>query len=130
MKSYLHSLIPFLLFLLNHLRLPSPEFDPIPDNYYCSPGTSRYIGLGRTSRKTPSSVVPYCLGVFTDPFHSNRRHIIARVGSRGNMFTDPLRSNRRPIIARVGSRGNMFTDPFRSNRRPIIARWLPREYVY
>jgi hypothetical protein len=28
-KSSLHRLIPFLLFLLNHLRLPSPELDPI-----------------------------------------------------------------------------------------------------
>jgi hypothetical protein len=29
MKSSWHSLIPFLPFLLNHLRLPSPELDPI-----------------------------------------------------------------------------------------------------
>jgi hypothetical protein len=28
-KSYYHSLIPFLSFLLNHLRLPSPKLDPI-----------------------------------------------------------------------------------------------------
>jgi hypothetical protein len=30
MKSF-NSLIPFLPFLLNHLRLPSPELYPIPD---------------------------------------------------------------------------------------------------
>jgi hypothetical protein len=30
MKSSFHSLIPSLPFLLNHLRLPSPELDPIP----------------------------------------------------------------------------------------------------
>jgi hypothetical protein len=32
MKSSCHSLIPFLPFLLNHLRLPSPELGPILDN--------------------------------------------------------------------------------------------------
>jgi hypothetical protein len=32
MKSSCRSLIPFLPFLLNHFRLPSPELDPILDN--------------------------------------------------------------------------------------------------
>jgi hypothetical protein len=32
MKSFLHCLIPNLSFLLNHLRLPSPELDPILHN--------------------------------------------------------------------------------------------------
>jgi hypothetical protein len=31
-EVFLSSLIPFLPFLLNHLRLPSPEFDPFLDN--------------------------------------------------------------------------------------------------
>jgi hypothetical protein len=31
MKSSTRSLIPFLLFLLNHIRLPSPELDPALD---------------------------------------------------------------------------------------------------
>jgi hypothetical protein len=33
------------------------------------------------------------LGVFTDPLLCNRRRIVARVGSRGNMFTESLTSN-------------------------------------
>jgi hypothetical protein len=32
MKSFQHSLIPFLPFLLNHFRLSSPELNPILDN--------------------------------------------------------------------------------------------------
>jgi hypothetical protein len=33
------------------------------------------------------------LGVFTDPLHSNGRHV-APDGSRGNVFTEPLPSDR------------------------------------
>jgi hypothetical protein len=33
------------------------------------------------------------LGVFTDPLPSNRRPIVGRVGSRGNVFTESLSSN-------------------------------------
>jgi hypothetical protein len=33
MKSSLYRLIPFLTFLLNYLLLPSPELDPILENY-------------------------------------------------------------------------------------------------
>jgi hypothetical protein len=57
MKSSFHSLISFLPFLLNHLRLPSPELNPFLDNNYCSLGTSRYIASGQTPWKTPSSIV-------------------------------------------------------------------------
>jgi hypothetical protein len=32
-----------------------------------------------------------------------------------SVFTDPLPSNRRPIVKRLGSRGNVFTDSFSSN---------------
>jgi hypothetical protein len=35
-KSSLHSLTDFLPFLLNHLRLPSPELDPVLDNWSVS----------------------------------------------------------------------------------------------
>jgi hypothetical protein len=61
MKSSCHSLIPFLTFLLNHLRLPSPELDPVLDETPCFLGTSRYIASGRTPLKTTSFIVPYCL---------------------------------------------------------------------
>jgi hypothetical protein len=36
------------------------------------------------------------LGVFTDPLPGNRRSIIARIGSRGNVFTESLPSNGYP----------------------------------
>jgi hypothetical protein len=37
-KSSYHSIIPFLPFLRNHLRLPSPELDPIPFRLlFCTP---------------------------------------------------------------------------------------------
>jgi hypothetical protein len=48
MKSSLHHLI------LNHLHLPSPELDPI---LLLAAWDPRYIALGRTPRKTPSSII-------------------------------------------------------------------------
>jgi hypothetical protein len=61
-KSSWHSLIPVLPFLLNHLRLPSPELDPIPFRLLlCT--SSRPLAVpfyntsARTPRKTPSSIV-------------------------------------------------------------------------
>jgi hypothetical protein len=33
------------------------------------------------------------LGVFIDPLPSNRRHMVARVGSRWNVFTESSTSN-------------------------------------
>jgi hypothetical protein len=68
-KTSWHSLIPFLSFLLNHLRLPSPELDPVPFRllFFCTfcysastspllPKTS-YDHFAWTPRKTQSSVV-------------------------------------------------------------------------
>jgi hypothetical protein len=100
-KSSCHSLIPFLPFLPNHLGLPSPELDPIPD--YCSifrplcffyftlvlPNTS-YNHLARIPRKTPSSIVK---NVFTCPLPSNGCHFTVERLCCGNMFTDSLPSN-------------------------------------
>jgi hypothetical protein len=42
MNSSLHSLIQFLSFLLNHLRLPSPKLNPILDNSLKRPSLSLY----------------------------------------------------------------------------------------
>jgi hypothetical protein len=47
-KSTLHRRIPFLPFLLNHLRLPSPELDPITILATWDP---RYMASERTYRK-------------------------------------------------------------------------------
>jgi hypothetical protein len=44
-------------------------------------------------QKTPSSIIPYYLCVFTNQLPRNRRPIVARVGSRGNVFTGSLPSN-------------------------------------
>jgi hypothetical protein len=74
MKSSFHSLIPSLPFLLNHLGLPSPELAPILKNFLNELFFNRtlstsellpwkfplHISSGRTLRKTPSSIVPYC----------------------------------------------------------------------
>jgi hypothetical protein len=49
MKSPLHSIIPFLPFLLNHLRLPSPGLGPI---LIVAARDPRYIVSGRTQRIT------------------------------------------------------------------------------
>jgi hypothetical protein len=73
LKSYWYSLIPFLTLLLNHLRLPSIELDPIlflldyftsrlmfSNPLYISPRrltVPSYNSSVRTSRKTPSSIV-------------------------------------------------------------------------
>jgi hypothetical protein len=52
-KSYLHSLINFWPFLLNHLRLPSPELDPIIDsNSLKRPSLPLYNPSARTTQKT------------------------------------------------------------------------------
>jgi hypothetical protein len=54
MTSYCHSLIPFLPFLLNHIRLPSPELDPIIDNWLKRPYLSLHNTSARTTQKTAS----------------------------------------------------------------------------
>jgi hypothetical protein len=56
-KSSWHSVIPFVPFLLNHLRLPSPELGPV----LLAASDPRYVASRRTQRITPllnnSSVV-------------------------------------------------------------------------
>jgi hypothetical protein len=54
-KSSSHSLILFLPFLLNHLRLPSPELDSVPLLAAWDPHYS--IILRQTPWKTPSSII-------------------------------------------------------------------------
>jgi hypothetical protein len=64
-KSSRHSLIPFLPFLLNHLRLSSPELDPVLlQLLFCTPFSSAFTSpplpntsykqFARTPRKEPS----------------------------------------------------------------------------
>jgi hypothetical protein len=53
MKSYFHSVIPFLPFLLSHLTLSSPELDPVLDNSSLKRSSlSLYNPLARTTQKT------------------------------------------------------------------------------
>jgi hypothetical protein len=87
MKSSCHSLIPFLPFLLSHLRLSSPELCPFLDNCFVIQPRSRPRGKHRLL--FPRIV----LDVFTDPLPSNRHPIVARVGSRRNVLTESLPSN-------------------------------------
>jgi hypothetical protein len=104
-KSSLHCLIPFFPFLLNHLRLPSPELDPILDknstllqlnslNFWQlkRPSFFLYNPLTWTTQKTQ----PLCCweGSFTDPLPRNGRPIVARVRFLGNVFTESLPSNK------------------------------------
>jgi hypothetical protein len=104
MKSSFHRVIPLLPLLLNHVRLPSLELDSVLDNNELFSnwtlstsdnflGIFCYISSERTPRKTSSSIVPYCLGMFMDPLPSNRCLIVARFGSRGTVFPESLRSN-------------------------------------
>jgi hypothetical protein len=111
MKSYFHSLIPFLPFLLKSPSTaisrtrPNSRQQPTLMNFssiglsqlltttICSLGTSRYIASGRIPRKYRLLLSRIVLGVFADPLPSNRRPIVARVCSRGNMFTESLPSN-------------------------------------
>jgi hypothetical protein len=58
-KTSSHSLIPFLPFLLDHLRLPSPELSQLLATN-CTLGTSRCIAYGRTPRNTSYSVGSCC----------------------------------------------------------------------
>jgi hypothetical protein len=51
------------------------------------------ISSGRTPRKTRLLSSRIVLSVFTDPLSSNRRPLVARVGSHGNVFTESLPSN-------------------------------------
>jgi hypothetical protein len=85
MKSSFHNIIPFLLFLFNHLRPPSPELDSVLDNNYLKrPSLSLYDPSVRTTQKTQT--LYYWEGLPTDPLSRNRRPIVARVGYRGNVI--------------------------------------------
>jgi hypothetical protein len=93
MKSSLRSLINFFPFRLSHLRLPSRELDPIHDNNSLLPWNFSLYSLGADpTEKNLLLLSRIVLGVFIDPLPSNRRPIIARVGSRVNVFTEPLPS--------------------------------------
>jgi hypothetical protein len=67
MKPSWHSLIPFLPFLFNYLRLPSPELDQILSLAAWDP---RFIESKWTNRKHRE-------GVSTAPLHSSRSYSIA-----------------------------------------------------
>jgi hypothetical protein len=88
MKSIFHSLILFLLFLLIHFWLPSPELDP---NLFRLLFCTTYIALRRTHRK--QRFLYCCEGMFTAPLPSNRRPIVPRVCFCGNVFSESLPSN-------------------------------------
>jgi hypothetical protein len=118
MRTSLHSLIPFLPFLLSHIQLPIPSIlccnsqlrrlsvliPALPSSY---PGrlASRnsinsndllctfYIHWARTTQKTQPL---YCWeGVFTAPLHSNGSYSIVACIFRccGNVFIEQLPSN-------------------------------------
>jgi hypothetical protein len=82
MKSYSHSLIPFL---------QSSELDPFLDKLFKRHFLSLYISSGRTSKKTQPLYCWECF--FIDPLPSNGRHIVAHLRFRGCGFTESLLSN-------------------------------------
>jgi hypothetical protein len=110
-KPCFHSLIPFLPFLLNHIRLPSPELDPFLDNNWL-----KWTLLQPNSlRSWQQLTAPLQLPVVWPRGEPHGKHclLLSRIVLR--VFTDPLPSNKRPIVARFGSRGNMFTESLPSN---------------
>jgi hypothetical protein len=104
----LHRLFFLMPFLLNHIRLPSPELGAILDNkspahipagwrletkFFSATASfgTLYNHFAWTTKKTQPL---YCWeGVFTAPLLSSRRSIVTRVGSHGNVFTESLPSN-------------------------------------
>jgi hypothetical protein len=109
MKSSLHRLIPFLPWFCNcqFRRLHSIQFlcskagrmasrSSTPHSrllFYCAstlPNIS-YNHFARTTQRIQP--VFFTRRVVTAPFPSNRRPIVARVGSCGNVFTESLPSN-------------------------------------
>jgi hypothetical protein len=82
MKSSSHGLIPFLSFLLNHPRLPSPEFAPI---LILAAWDPPYTASMRTDRK--HRFLYCCEGMFRAPLHSNGSYsIVACVFVAARMF--------------------------------------------
>jgi hypothetical protein len=74
------------------MNYSSNELSQILPTHY-SIGTTHYITSERLPRKHRLLLSRIILGVFTDPLPSNRRPIVARVGSRRNVFTESLPSN-------------------------------------
>jgi hypothetical protein len=95
MKPSLHSLIHLLSFLLNHLRLPCPELDPILDNIsnFTAHSTNEHFFI-TTLHGLRRKHSLYCKGgVFTDTLTSSGHPIVAPVCFLGNVFTESLPSN-------------------------------------
>jgi hypothetical protein len=111
MKSSFHSLISFLPFLLNHLRLPSPELDPVLDN-----NSVKWTLLQLNSLNFWQQLIaPLELMVIWPRGWPQGKHRLLLSCIVLGVFTDPLPSNKRPIFARVGSHWKMFTEPLPSN---------------
>jgi hypothetical protein len=98
-----HHLIPSLPFLLNRLRLPSLELDPLLDDNWL-----KWTLLQLNSQLLTATTAPLELPV-----------IQPRGGPHGK---------HRLLLSRIVL--GVFTEPLPSNRRPIVAHWLPRECVY
>jgi hypothetical protein len=108
MKSSFHTLVPFVSFLLNNLRLPSPELDQILDNWL------KWTLLQLNSLNFWQTNSNNLLCPFITPRHGPfRKHSLCIV-EKAYLF-DPLPSNGRPIVAHVSSRGNVFTESLLSN---------------
>jgi hypothetical protein len=91
MKSSFRSLIPFLPFLPNRLRLPHADLDPLLDNN--SPQTT------------------FC--PFIRPRHGPRRKHILSIAEKACLLIRCLAID--VLLSRVGSRGNVFTESLPSN---------------
>jgi hypothetical protein len=91
----LHILIRFLPFLLNHLRLPSPELDPV---------------LGNNSNFIAHSITEH---LFITTLHGQRGKY--HLYCKAVVFTDPLPSSDYPIVAPVYFHGNEFAESLPSN---------------
>jgi hypothetical protein len=59
---------------LTHMNSPSTELSQLLTTTNCSLETSLYIALGRTPRKTPSSIVPYCCTSTKIGYTSQEQH--------------------------------------------------------
>jgi hypothetical protein len=99
MKS-LHHAIPFLSLLSDRFNSSAPKliswkagFSKL-DSFLCCTVEFFFITNYHGSHgKHRLLLYLIILSVFTDPSSSNRRPIVARVGSRGSVFTESLPSN-------------------------------------